>query len=84
MSGKGDPRPALNRWGCGFVGAVLIGTSLPGMLKGNWNYEPWHGGGLVFAPVALLLGVVWLGAGVFNWTKFFFAPETKSHRKKKH
>jgi len=70
----------VGRFFIGLFGIVAIGLGLRPMLMGNYSYENWYRG-LVFAPVALLLGAVALLAAVLGGP-LAALPSGKKHKRK--
>jgi hypothetical protein len=61
-----DPKGMLNRSVAAFIGVCAIGSGLHAIVVNNdFNYTNWFGG-LVFAPVAILLGGVVLFGALFK------------------
>jgi hypothetical protein len=73
--------PKLKRIGCGLVGAILISFGLH-FFRADYafSYRNWFGG-LVFAPIVTLLGMVALLGAVFNWLKIWDSPPPVPRRK---
>jgi hypothetical protein len=70
-----ESRPLLKRAGCGLVGAVSILTGLHFLHTNNFlSYRNWFGG-VVFAPIALLLGIVALLGAILDWRRVWDGPE---------
>jgi len=78
---RGSSLPKLKRLGCGFVGMMLIAYGLY-FFRASYafTYRNWFGG-LVFAPIAALLGMVALLGAVFNWPKIWDSPPPVPRRK---
>lgn len=74
---------AIQRWMCGLVGLIAVGTTLPLILKGSWNYDNWLHAGLVFAPVVCVLGFIALAGAVFNWKKIWMMPKDLERERKR-
>jgi hypothetical protein len=74
--------PRLKRLGCGIVGVVA--TALGFYYSRDtyaYSYRNWFGG-LVFGPVAIVLGMVALLGAVLNWPKICDSPPRDHARKK--
>jgi len=67
---------------CGIVGVVAFSWGLHPILAGDYSYNNWFGG-LVFAPVAIVAGVLMVLGAVFNWRSIWDVPPSDTkHRKK--
>ena len=66
---KRNTKKLFVRFGAILVALVIIGTGLiPVALKRDFFYSNWWGG-LVFAPLAVLIGIFLLYLIVFKWEK---------------
>jgi len=59
-------RELLGRLGLGFFGIILVLMGLSSIHKGELNYENYWGG-VVFAPVAIIMGILVLIIVIFRW-----------------
>jgi hypothetical protein len=58
---------------CGIFGVVSILLGVCPILVGDYSYTNWLGG-LVFAPLATVAGVVMVLGAVFNWRSVWDTP----------
>ena len=66
---KRNAKKLFARIGAILVALMIIGTgSIPLLLKGNLFYSNWRGA-LVFAPLAVLVGIFLLYLILFKWDK---------------
>jgi hypothetical protein len=73
----------LKRIGCGVTGGMILALGLYfSRATYAFSYRNWFGG-LVFGPVAIVLGVVGLLGAVFNWPKIWDSPRRYAARKKR-
>jgi hypothetical protein len=73
-------RDILNRAVAGFLSLILIGGGFLAIFGNNLNYRNYWGG-VVFAPIAILTGLLLLGLIIFNWNKLQQSPKDKYGRK---
>jgi hypothetical protein len=59
-------RPRI-RLAFGFVGVLAVGLGLLALLSGHLHYANWWGGP-VFAPFAILVGLILLGIAIYGRT----------------
>jgi len=59
-------RELLARLGIGFFGVILVMMGLSSIYSGNLNYSNYWGG-VVFAPLAIVIGILVLIIVVFKW-----------------
>jgi hypothetical protein len=79
---RGNQLKAFLRLFCGIFGVVAILIGIGPMLKGEYSYSNWFGG-LVFAPVAIVAGVLMILGAIFNWRSIWDTPDSNSkHRRK--
>jgi len=79
---RGSSLPKLKRLGCGIVGVIVLALGLYFSRAGyGFSYRKWFGG-LVFGPVAVVLGIVALLGAAFNWPKIWNSPPRDPARKK--
>jgi hypothetical protein len=70
------------RIGCGNVGAIILALGLyHSRAAYGFSYRNWFDG-LVFGPVAAVLGMVALLGSIFNWPKIWDSPPQNPARKK--
>jgi hypothetical protein len=61
-----DPKGPLYRGVAALAALCMIGFGLrPILLRGDLNYQNWFGG-LVFAPLAIVFGILLLFAAIFK------------------
>ena len=56
----------LTRWIIGAFGVILLLMGTSSMLRGNPNYGNFFGG-VVFAPVAIIIGLLLIVIAIFRW-----------------
>lgn len=79
---RGSSLPNLKRIGCGIVGVMVLAAGLNfSRIAHGFSYRNWFGG-LVFGPVAIVLGMVALLGAIFNWPKIWDSPPKDPTRKK--
>jgi len=66
---------------CGIFGLVAFFVGLRPILTGQYSYENWFGG-LVFAPVAIIAGVLMVLGAIFNWRSVWDLPAKDTHHHK--
>lgn len=72
----------LKRIGCGVCGGTILALGLYfSRAAYGFSYRNWFGG-LVFGPVAIILGMVALLGAVFNWSKIWDSPPTDPEQKR--
>lgn len=53
----------------GFFGTIIIVMGLSSIYSGNFNYSNYWGG-VVFAPIAIIIGILVLIVVIFRWKTF--------------
>jgi len=72
----------LKRIGCGIVGMIMLAFGVYfSRAAYGFSYRNWFGG-LVFGPIAVVLGMVALLGAVFNWPKVWDSPPRDPARRK--
>jgi hypothetical protein len=66
---------------CGVFGVVAFFVGLRPIGTGQYSYENWFGG-LVFAPVAIIAGIVMLLGAIFNWRSVWDVPQNDTQHHK--
>jgi hypothetical protein len=67
--------------GCGIAGVMALALGLYfARAASGFSYRNWFGG-LVFGPVAIVLGMVALLEAVFNWPKIWDSPPANPRKK---
>lgn len=51
------------------IGLIIITYGIKSISQGMWIYPSWFGGGLVFGPLAILGGCLFIYVVVFKWNK---------------
>src|ERR1700757_3058639 len=78
---RGSSLATLKRIGCGIVGVMVLAVGLYfSRAAHGFSYRNWFGG-LVFGPVAVLLGMVAMLGVVFNWPKIWDSPPADPRKK---
>jgi hypothetical protein len=73
----------LKRLGCGIAGAVILTTGLClSRAAIGFSYRNWFGG-LVFGPIAVVLGAVALFGSIFNWRKIWDTQPDQPQRNRR-
>jgi tellurite resistance protein TehA-like permease len=62
-------RELFARLGLGFFGTIIILMGLSSIYSGNLNYSNYWGG-VVFAPIAIIIGILVLIVVIFRWKTF--------------
>jgi hypothetical protein len=79
---KGSGLAKLKRFGCAVIGILIIAVGVySSRFTHGFSYRNWFGG-LVFGPVAVLLGTVALLGAVLDWPKVWDSPSRESARKR--
>jgi hypothetical protein len=72
----------LKRVGCGVAGVMALALGLYfSRAAYGFSYRNWFGG-VVFGPVAMVLGMVALIGAVFNWPKIWNSPPANPGKKR--
>jgi hypothetical protein len=58
---------------CGIFGVAAFFLGIRPVLTGQYSYTNWFGG-LVFAPVVIVAGVLMILGAVFNWRSIWDVP----------
>jgi hypothetical protein len=76
-----EPRRPLTRVVAGLAGLAMVGFGIGALVRrADIFYTNWFGG-LVFAPLAILLGVFTIGCAVFK-PSWLSATRDTTHRKR--
>jgi hypothetical protein len=48
---------------------VIITYGISSIYQGSWSYSAWHGGGLIFGPLAIVIGCLMIYLIIYKWNK---------------
>ena len=66
----------------GIWGFLLVFIGMVHFLKGETDYQNFWGG-LVFSPIAIIVGLILIYIIIFRWQSFLQTPGNKSKSKKR-